>query len=100
MLETAIAALIMGMVGSLHCIGMCGPLALALPLKDGLATKFTGTLLYNVGRVVTYSLFGLVAGIIGSSFSFFGFQQWLSITAGLVILFLVILPGIFPASFK
>lgn len=98
MLETASAAFVMGAIGSFHCIGMCGPLALALPLKDdSLFSKFTGALLYNSGRIVTYSLFGLLAGSVGQSFSFFGFQQGLSIVGGALILLLVIAPKIFPS---
>lgn len=101
MLQTAFTAFAIGVIGSFHCIGMCGPLALALPLKDNsLFSKFTGALLYNSGRIVTYSLFGLAAGSIGQSFSFFGFQQWLSIAAGSVIVLLVILPRLFPSAFK
>lgn len=101
MFQTAIAAFVMGAVGSFHCIGMCGPLALALPLKDdSLFSKFTGALIYNSGRIVTYSLFGLLAGSIGQGFSFFGFQQSLSIAAGSLIVLLVILPKLFPSVFK
>lgn len=100
MLQTAIAAFTMGVIGSFHCVGMCGPLALALPLKDdSLFSKFTGTLLYNSGRVFTYSLFGLIAGSVGQSFSFFGIQQWLSIVAGLLIVLFVIIPKLFPKWF-
>lgn len=97
MVQTAVAAFTMGVIGSFHCVGMCGPLALALPLKDdSLFSKFTGALLYNSGRVVTYSLFGLAAGSIGQSFSFFGIQQWLSIVAGISIALFVIIPKLFP----
>ncbi|MBL0356997.1 MAG: sulfite exporter TauE/SafE family protein [Chitinophagaceae bacterium] len=101
MIETAIAAFAMGVIGSFHCVGMCGPLALALPLKDdNLQSKFIGALLYNSGRIVTYSLFGLVAGLLGKSFALFGFQQWLSIVAGSGIVLLLILPKLFPLAFK
>ncbi len=100
MLETATAAFIMGAIGSFHCIGMCGPLALVLPLKDdSLFSKFIGALLYNSGRIITYSLFGVITGSIGQGLSFFGFQQGLSIAAGAFILLLVILPKLFPARF-
>lgn len=100
-IETAIAAFAMGVIGSFHCVGMCGPLALALPLKDdNLHSKFIGALLYNSGRIVTYSLFGVLAGLLGKSVSLFGFQQWLSIMAGSAILLLLILPRLFPAQFK
>ena len=77
----------MGMIGSFHCVGMCGPLALSLPL-NGLhaVSRFFGVLLYNLGRVFTYSFFGLLIGLFGNSLKMAGFQQWLSILAGLVIL--------------
>lgn len=101
MLQTALTGFAMGVIGSFHCIGMCGPLALALPLKDdSLFSKFTGALLYNSGRIVTYSLFGLAAGSIGQSFSFFGFQQGLSIVAGTLILIITVLPKLFPQYFN
>ncbi len=101
MFETAIAAFTIGVIGSFHCVGMCGPLALALPVKDGsIYSKFIGTLLYNGGRIVTYSLFGVVMGSIGQGISLLGFQQWLSIAAGTLILLLVILPKLFPAYFS
>jgi uncharacterized protein len=100
MLEAAIAAFAMGIIGSFHCVGMCGPLALALPLSDNsLFAKFTGALLYNSGRIITYSMFGLAAGLLGKSFALFGFQQWLSIIAGAIIVLLVILPKLFPSKF-
>ena len=101
MLQIAIAAFTMGIIGSFHCVGMCGPLALALPLSDqSLQSKFIGALLYNSGRIITYSLFGLVSGLLGKSFALFGFQQGLSIILGAVIILLVIIPKIFPGSFK
>ena len=87
------AALTMGMIGSFHCIGMCGPLAFSLPLKNNSdLAKFAGTLLYNSGRIVTYSALGLLFGLAGKSFSLFGFQQGLSITIGIVILLFLIAP--------
>jgi sulfite exporter TauE/SafE len=101
MLETAIAAFTIGVIGSFHCVGMCGPIALSLPLKNGsLFSKFINTLLYNSGRILTYSLLGLVMGSIGHSISVLGFQQGLSIAAGVIILLLILLPKLFPSSFK
>ena len=101
MLQIAIAAFTMGIIGSFHCVGMCGPLALALPLSDqSLHSKFIGALLYNSGRVVTYSLFGLISGLLGKSFALIGFQQGLSIALGTSIILLVIIPKLFPGSFK
>lgn len=93
MIQLLIAAFTMGMLGSFHCVGMCGPLALSLPLKSNSAIdKFTGALLYNVGRIITYAAFGILFGAVGKSLSLFGFQQWLSIIIGIVILVFIILP--------
>lgn len=89
------AAFGMGLVGSLHCVGMCGPLALALPISDGSpAWKFTGAAVYNLGRIVTYSALGLLFGLIGKTIAIAGYQQWLSVSAGLLILLFVLVPGL------
>lgn len=93
MYQLLIAACAMGMLGSFHCVGMCGPLALSLPLKnDSAATKFFGAMLYNSGRIVTYAAFGLVFGLIGKSVALFGYQQWLSVILGICILVYLLLP--------
>ncbi len=93
MYQLLIAACAMGMLGSFHCVGMCGPLALSLPLKnDSAATKFFGAMLYNAGRIVTYAAFGLVFGLIGQSVALFGYQQWLSVILGISILVFLLLP--------
>ncbi len=93
MMTLFFVAFSIGIVGSFHCVGMCGPLALALPLsQNSFWAKFTGALLYNAGRIVTYSVFGLVFGLIGQTAALFGFQQWLSIVAGAVILLFITMP--------
>lgn len=93
MLELILTAFTMGLLGSFHCVGMCGPLALSLPLNSNSAwAKFSGALLYNAGRIITYSVFGLVFGTIGKSAAMFGYQQGLSILLGVLIIFFVILP--------
>jgi len=91
MISLFITAFILGGIGSLHCVGMCGPLALSLPVVTNNSTsRFFSTLLYNIGRVITYACIGAVVGIAGSSFALFGYQQWLSVMIGvLIILFLV-----------
>ena len=97
MLTIFIAAFTMGIIGSFHCVGMCGPLALSLPISnDNFQSKFFGAFLYNVGRVTTYASFGLVFGLIGKSLVLFGFQQWLSIILGGIIIVLLVLPKLFP----
>jgi sulfite exporter TauE/SafE len=92
MLALITAGMALGLLGSFHCLGMCGPLALSLPVNsDNMAVKFFGALLYNAGRVVTYSCIGLLFGALGRSFALFGFQQWLSIIMGsMILLYLLI----------
>lgn len=93
MTELIVASFTMGLIGSFHCVGMCGPIALSVPLKnDSTWSKFSGTLLYNSGRVITYTIFGLIFGAIGKSVALFGYQQWLSIFLGIVIILFIILP--------
>lgn len=91
-----LAALTLGFFGSLHCIGMCGPLALALLPTNGTRASFarlmSGSLLYNGGRAVTYSLLGLCFGLLGSAARVAGWQQALSIITGVVILLWLLLP--------
>ncbi len=86
-----ISAFSIGLLGSFHCVGMCGPIALALPVNSKSAFRRTlAILIYNIGRVITYGLLGFVMGLVGKSFSLFGFQQWASIIAGAgVLLFLL-----------
>ncbi|MDP5171330.1 MAG: sulfite exporter TauE/SafE family protein [Bacteroidia bacterium] len=84
-------ALIAGIVGSLHCVGMCGPIALALPGKGrGWANILPGRLLYNAGRVMTYSLLGFLLGTFGRGIQVAGWQQGLSIGLGLLLLVLAL----------
>jgi len=80
-------AFILGLAGSAHCAGMCGPLALALPrLEGGLWPHVAGRLTYNLGRVTTYGLLGLVFGLVGKSLALAGIQRWVSIGLGTVLL--------------
>ncbi|POY37511.1 hypothetical protein C3K47_07030 [Solitalea longa] len=88
-----IEALIFGFVGSFHCIGMCGPIALSLPVKnDLLINRVVSVLIYNLGRVISYSLIGLLFGLLGLGFKLAGFQQSLSIALGILILMIAIFP--------
>lgn len=80
-------AFLLGLFGSLHCLGMCGPLALALPAARRQGFDFViGRLLYNGGRVLTYGALGILFGLIGQTLVLAGLQQVLSILAGLFIL--------------
>lgn len=89
-----LSGLALGFLGSLHCIGMCGPIALALPTQINSRFNFyIGRILYNLGRVITYSLMGLSVGIIGQSINITGYQQLVSILLGVIILINLFLPA-------
>lgn len=76
-----------GIAGSLHCAGMCGPLVLAMPATSGrFGAHLTGKLAYNAGRIVTYGMLGLLFGLSGQLIGLAGFQRWVSIAAGAAIL--------------
>lgn len=89
-----IAALSLGFLGSFHCIGMCGPIAMALPLRTGNRwVRIGGGLLYNTGRALTYGIFGLLFGLLGKGFVIGGYQQAISVVLGVLILIGVFLPA-------
>jgi uncharacterized protein len=85
-----ISAITLGLVGSLHCAGMCGPLAIALPLQShspgSSVSFFLGRVCYNAGRIVTYCLLGVVFGLAGRTLFMAGFQRWLSIALGAALM--------------
>lgn len=93
--------LTIGLVGSLHCIGMCGPIAVALPLgRRSLADRAFGGLLYNFGRTITYGAMGAVFGFLGKGIELAGFQQWASILLGVVMIMSVFFPYFFKGQFN
>ena len=80
-------AFALGLLGSLHCAAMCGPLLLALPVAVGGAGRFiAGRVIYQLGRVLTYALLGILAGVLGKSVILAGCQRWLSIALGVAVL--------------
>ena len=90
------AGFLFGLLGSFHCVGMCGAIALALPGGTNAATSplryAGGRLLYNLGRVTTYATLGAGAGLVGQGLRLAGVQQGLSIASGVLILLLVAVP--------
>ncbi|MBP6574444.1 MAG: sulfite exporter TauE/SafE family protein [Flavobacteriales bacterium] len=88
-------AFVLGAAGSAHCIGMCGPIALAVPSPgNGWRARLMSTLILNSGRVSTYALLGALFGAFGTGLRLAGLQQSVSIIAGAVLLLSVIVPGL------
>lgn len=81
-----ISAITIGFLGSFHCIGMCGAIALSLPVQNLQGwKKSAGIILYNLGRIVTYALLGGLLGSIGNAFNLWGWQQAISIALGTLL---------------
>jgi len=92
-IEELVTALTIGLIGSFHCIGMCGPIALALPSSfERPLTLFISRLLYSLGRIITYGFLGLLVGVLGQAIALAGWQQTLSIVTGSAMILSVILP--------
>ncbi len=90
------AALTLGLVSSFHCLGMCGPIAFALPLnRRSNISQILGAVSYNLGRIVTYGILGALFGLIGKSLVLAGAQRALSIAAGVFMLLTVFVPALF-----
>jgi len=92
-LQFAFLGLMLGLAGNVHCIGMCGPIALALPTGDASPLKRSVLIsLYSIGRVFTYTLMGLIFGLLGFGVKLAGMQQALSIGVGILLIGGVLLP--------
>ena len=86
-------ALVLGLAGSFHCFGMCGPIAFVLPVNRTTKTKaIFQIILYNLGRLLSYSLIGFLFGLIGKGLYLAGFQQRLSILMGVLMILFIIIP--------
>lgn len=81
-------AFTLGLIGSTHCLGMCGPIALAIPMTTSQRFQMAfQALKYNLGRVATYALLGAVFGLLGMGVALAGFQKGFSIIVGVLLLF-------------
>ena len=88
------SALIFGLLGSFHCVGMCGPIAFLLPLdRKNNRNRVFQVVSYHVGRLLTYSLIGLIFGLVGQSLNLFGVQQQLSIIIGIGMIAMIVIPS-------
>jgi len=94
------SALMLGLIGSFHCAGMCGPIALAIPLNNNSwYSKTLGSLIYNIGRAITYAIMGFVFGLLGKGLVLAGFQKWVSIIMGIIMVLSVLFPSLYKNRF-
>lgn len=88
-----LSALALGLLGSFHCVGMCGPIAFMLPVdRSSSFKKVSQITIYHIGRLLSYSLIGLIFGIVGKGLYIFGLQQQLSIVIGVLMIIVVLIP--------
>lgn len=86
-------AILFGLISSLHCVGMCGPIAMMLPVdRNNQAKKVMQILIYHFGRLTSYAFLGLVFGLLGRGLYLAGIQQWISISVGIVMIGIAIIP--------
>lgn len=86
-----LSALGLGFASGFHCIGMCGPIALSMGLsKKQAANYYFHNLTYQFGRILTYAFLGALLGIIGEGFELSGFQNYLTIIAGILLIIMAI----------
>lgn len=87
------SAFVLGLLGSFHCVGMCGPIAFMLPVdRSNQFKKITQITIYHFGRLLSYAIIGLIFGLVGKGLYIFGIQQQLSIIIGALMIIVVLIP--------
>ncbi len=77
----------LGLTANFHCLGMCGPIALMIPVdRTSNWSIAAGLVQYHTGRIAVYGLFGAVLGMVGLTMQFIGWLQWLSIISGVLLI--------------
>lgn len=95
------SAFILGLLGSFHCIGMCGPIAMVLPVHtEKPFARCIKICLYHFGRILAYGSIGLIFGLLGKGLFLSGFQQRLSIIIGIFMILYIAIPASFFKKFK
>ncbi len=88
-----LSALVLGLLGSFHCVGMCGPIAFMLPVdRTNSLKKLSQIAIYHFGRLLAYSIIGLIFGLVGKGLYIFGMQQQLSIVIGVLMILVALIP--------
>jgi sulfite exporter TauE/SafE len=91
----------MGFMGSMHCIGMCGPLVMSIHKSGG--TNKPNPLYqfaYHIGKILSYVLIGILFGAMGQTFNLFLSQQKLSIAIGVSFILFFLFGKIKSTSFS
>ena len=95
-----LTALLAGLLGGVHCVGMCGGIVAAFSFRaDGSKPPFRLHLAYNLGRITSYAMFGALAGALGASLKLADFlpvQTMLFVLAQVVMILL----GLYLAGFS
>ncbi|MCL1987577.1 MAG: sulfite exporter TauE/SafE family protein [Firmicutes bacterium] len=102
------ALFVVGLLTSLHCLSMCGGINLSQSINfqnsenSHKYAKFAPSLLYNAGRVISYTIIGGIVGAIGSVFAISGTASgFVAIVAGVFMVIMGInMLNIFPALRK
>lgn len=86
-------ALLFGLISSFHCIGMCGAIAMMLPVdRSNPAKKVTQIITYHLGRISAYATIGFIFGLLGKGFFMAGMQQKMSIVIGILMIVAIVIP--------
>ncbi len=86
-------ALLFGLISSFHCIGMCGPIAMMLPVdRNNPVKKVTQIMSYHLGRISAYATIGFIFGLLGKGFFIAGIQQKMSVVIGILMIIAIVIP--------
>lgn len=101
MISVFLSMLALGLVTSLHCVSMCGPMVVTYALKGDesgtIKQKLAPNVAYQTAKIVSYVLVGLVLGAIGSAFNLDGVRPYIMLLAGVFMIILGLgMTGRFP----
>jgi len=86
------SAFILGLAGSLHCVGMCGPIALMIPTGNG-KQKWLSLFLYHLGKLMTYLIIGTFFGLIVGTLNSYSTQIIFTFISGGLLIAFALLPS-------
>ena len=87
------AAFTLGLAGSWHCVGMCGPIAMVVPGAKG-KNRIYAILLYHSGKILSYALIGSLFGLFGLFLGSLKIQSVVTISVGILMVLIAFLPVI------